>query len=980
MVSQRLLRNQLLQLQRRCRSLYWNDISGSGILQWYGSYPCTTGSKSNDIQGAQCTISTNSNETFTGIFSGLQKAKDSNLQQFYFKMVKSQSHEYMGQGAEHAMAFSTTDIASIEIPEGQNTSRQTNGTSKFRTDADISGNLGQREKNLQKWEAPAGSVAEGGLESGNETSAGWDQFKANERLFGLKTDYDENIYTTTINRNDPQYLQKEREASRLAQEIVASTSTNSHIREERGLDDGGLDEETKLVLRLRIEGEKNLTLPRYSGVTREFESLQATQPGRYVPPSRRSQAATPDELASDPTIISSQIGRPKTDSKQEQVERDIVDTKPEHHDEARKTETQSIPEQTASNKESKAIPQEKPSAAQPSATANVENDLLDSFKHFSALEKIRIQDHKRNKASQDKAVKLNDLKKFSQNFKLCTPVPKDLIPILAKDEAKQKALVEKAQKNAETVKPSERIPSALVDPKSQRPLAAARWENDGPVGDQSKLIGVPTASSRMPKGPQATKPTTGLSARLHESHRNHKAMAGFPPQLPLQSNNTPRGPSGIVSPPKSASMRGPPSATSAKFNVKAMEFKPNPAASTFKPSVSLATTAVDSSRSGSVTRNASPALAPARLFGDKKTFGKPGERKTPLTMSTAKKPDASTSTQNSGFNLPYKAFPTWTAPPVPAGPEGEAEKGETEMKYFQAFDKWRARQPSINTPTQVNPAAHQHQLPFHLQNRAHSQQQTHAPQPIPQQIHGHQHQYSHQPHYDDHHMRPSASNSSQYPAPSPRMHNTNMAYQSPIPPQAQIYGAPVQFVVPGQPHMGGRQYSNGPHPINTVPQGHLAPMMVQQHSQGGYMPQQMAMPYGIIYASPGSGYPPVQHPNGYPSPGRQAPMMMHSGSHQGHQPQYIQPGQYAQPVYSQQPPNHGMSFASGRHGSWTNDSVARGGFVSPQPGFAQQSYQHYPHQHQARRTPSAGYGHPYQMQYVVPQVSQMNGSMEEDGK
>lgn len=209
-------------------------------------------SKSNDVQGVQCTVSTNSNDTFTGIFSGLQKAKDSNLQQFYFKMVKDQSHDYVGQGAEHAMVFSTTDIASIEIPEGQTTNKQANGASKFRTDVDISGNLGQREKNLQKWEAPAGIVAEGGLESGN-SSVGWDQFKANERLFGLKTDYDENIYTTTINRNDPQYSQREREAVRLAQEIVASTSNNPHVREERGLDDGGLDEETKLVLHCELE-------------------------------------------------------------------------------------------------------------------------------------------------------------------------------------------------------------------------------------------------------------------------------------------------------------------------------------------------------------------------------------------------------------------------------------------------------------------------------------------------------------------------------------------------------------------------------------------------------------------------------------------------------------------------------------------------------------------------------------------------------
>jgi hypothetical protein len=47
----------------------------------------------------------------------------------------------------------------------------------------------------------------------------WDQFAENERLFGLKTDYDENIYTMPLNRNHPQYEQKAAVADRIAREI-----------------------------------------------------------------------------------------------------------------------------------------------------------------------------------------------------------------------------------------------------------------------------------------------------------------------------------------------------------------------------------------------------------------------------------------------------------------------------------------------------------------------------------------------------------------------------------------------------------------------------------------------------------------------------------------------------------------------------------------------------------------------------------------
>ena len=75
----------------------------------------------------------------------------------------------------------------------------------------------------------------------------WDQFKANEALFGLKSDYNENIYTTTIDRSKPSYREREARAHRLAQEIEGSSIGNSHVREERGLveEDGEPDEEDK---------------------------------------------------------------------------------------------------------------------------------------------------------------------------------------------------------------------------------------------------------------------------------------------------------------------------------------------------------------------------------------------------------------------------------------------------------------------------------------------------------------------------------------------------------------------------------------------------------------------------------------------------------------------------------------------------------------------------------------------------------------
>ena len=76
----------------------------------------------------------------------------------------------------------------------------------------------------------------------------WDQFKANEQRFGIRSDYDETIYTTAIDRSNPLYNLRAQEAARIAREIESSAATNSHVREERGLeDDGDEDEEEKLV-------------------------------------------------------------------------------------------------------------------------------------------------------------------------------------------------------------------------------------------------------------------------------------------------------------------------------------------------------------------------------------------------------------------------------------------------------------------------------------------------------------------------------------------------------------------------------------------------------------------------------------------------------------------------------------------------------------------------------------------------------------
>ncbi|KAI3463238.1 hypothetical protein Pfo_019901 [Paulownia fortunei] len=76
---------------------------------------------------------------------------------------------------------------------------------------------------------------------------GWDQFEANATLFGVKSTFNEELYTTKLEKG-PQMRELEREATRIAREIEGEETLDLHLAEERGIQlDGNLeiDEETR---------------------------------------------------------------------------------------------------------------------------------------------------------------------------------------------------------------------------------------------------------------------------------------------------------------------------------------------------------------------------------------------------------------------------------------------------------------------------------------------------------------------------------------------------------------------------------------------------------------------------------------------------------------------------------------------------------------------------------------------------------------
>ncbi|KAH8822881.1 LsmAD domain-containing protein [Flagelloscypha sp. PMI_526] len=151
----------------------------------------------------------------------------------------------------------------------------------FHTDTDISAKKGKgAERELQAWQPDQPANDGDAYDMSNTNGKQWDQFAANETMFGVTTSWDENQYTTPLDRSAPDFKEKERKAQMQANEIMNQQSSNPHIQEERIQNltgDSGDKEEEK-----------------YSGVTRGA--------GAYVPPgARKPGSAAPTPPPAKPT-------------------------------------------------------------------------------------------------------------------------------------------------------------------------------------------------------------------------------------------------------------------------------------------------------------------------------------------------------------------------------------------------------------------------------------------------------------------------------------------------------------------------------------------------------------------------------------------------------------------------------------------------------------------------------------------------------
>lgn len=238
---------------------------------------------------------------------------------------------------------------------------------------------------------PLESSALGGGKSGGT----WDQFATNEAKFGVRSNYEETLYTTKLDRSGKDFKERERKADQLAREIMGSAPTNTHIAEERNM---------------VPEGQAGPTEEdRYGAVVRSGNA--------YVPPQARcapsnpkgaqptnGSAVPPSSVPAAP--VSSADQQPVSTSAEQPAPPTIVTTAPG-----------SAPLVV---KDGSAPP-----GAQ-QATQHSQQDAFGEFQKFVSQERERLERRKAALVKKEKDTKLADLKSWSDSFKLKYPVPDDI--------------------------------------------------------------------------------------------------------------------------------------------------------------------------------------------------------------------------------------------------------------------------------------------------------------------------------------------------------------------------------------------------------------------------------------------------------------------------------------------------------------------------------------------------------------------------
>jgi hypothetical protein len=205
------------------------------------------------------------------------------------------------------------DVVELHAPHFPISNNPLASRKEFATDHDISAAAPGTARQLQQvnnaWVAALPPGGAGLEEASHSRGKKWDQFEANEKLYGVKTSFDENLYTTELDKSKFS-ADKKKTAERLAREIEGKISSNPHMREER-------NQQTQQDYQM---SEEML----YSGVrTSPPPSASSSNTNVYRPPALRdsSQSKKATEASSShPAPASHQKNRKTTEEAEHQLQ------------------------------------------------------------------------------------------------------------------------------------------------------------------------------------------------------------------------------------------------------------------------------------------------------------------------------------------------------------------------------------------------------------------------------------------------------------------------------------------------------------------------------------------------------------------------------------------------------------------------------------------------------------------------------------
>ncbi|XP_040376621.1 polyadenylate-binding protein-interacting protein 4-like [Oryza brachyantha] len=180
-----------------------------------------------------------------------------------------------------------------EVPKGPSHEKRKD----LMIDSVISRSHYPEERELERWAPDEGDSECIELDNfDRKGNRSWDQFETNAALFGVKSTFNEELYTTKLERG-PHMRELEKHASRIAREIEGEDTKDTHLAEERGLcldDDFDHDEEIKYsAVRRDTDNTKYKSSTNVLSNTNQVDSL--TRAGNTDP---KALLSTMDEESS----------------------------------------------------------------------------------------------------------------------------------------------------------------------------------------------------------------------------------------------------------------------------------------------------------------------------------------------------------------------------------------------------------------------------------------------------------------------------------------------------------------------------------------------------------------------------------------------------------------------------------------------------------------------------------------------------------